>query len=315
MTDKFFLGFDVSKADIAAAFHGSKKAERIANDPASIKAWIDGQDLSRLRLAAFEPTGGYEWELRRALRDAGLPFARVHPNEVAAHRTSLGIKAKTDDLDALLIADFAAERLAKRGLAPLVEGNDMLRELTVRRRQLADMLHAESCRLLMARGGSLKASVETMITVLEKGIKEIGAEIAAIIAGDEKLAAMSANLRSFKGVGPITVYTMLAELPELGCLDNKEIASLVGLAPKTRKSGKQTFRARTGHGRPGVRRVLFNAARCAIRFNHVMKEFYDRLVTKNKCSGKVALIAVMRKMLVILNAIAREAKPWKNKIA
>ena len=315
MTDKSFLGFDVSKDDIAAAFHGAKKAERIPNTPEAIKAWLASQNLTGLKLAAFEPTGGYEWELRRALRDAGLPFAKVHPNEVGAHRTSLGIKAKTDDLDALVIADFAAEKLARRGLGPMVEGNDMLRELTVRRRQLADMLHAEKCRLKMAKGATATASIETIAAILKAGITEIEKEIAGIIASDEKLAVMSKNLRSLKGVGPITVYTMLAELPELGCFDNKDIASLVGLAPKTRKSGRMTFRARIGHGRPGVRKVLFNAARCAIKHNPVMREFYDRLVTKNKCPGKVALIAVMRKMLVILNAIAREAKPWKHKIA
>ncbi|GLK75528.1 hypothetical protein GCM10008171_07820 [Methylopila jiangsuensis] len=123
---------------------------------------------------------------------------------------------------------------------------------------------------------------------------------------------MARRLASLKGVGPVTIMTLIGALPELGRLTGKEIASLVGLAPVTRDSGRTRGRAATGHGRPDVRRVLFNAARCAIRHNLTMKAFYDRLVTQNRRPGKVALTAVMRKMLVTLNAIARDRQNWKH---
>lgn len=314
MTDKRFVGFDVSKDFVAIAFHGSRRAEHIANTRQAILAWLAEQNPALIELAAFEPTGGYEWELRRALKEAGAAFVRVHPNEVVAYRKRRAVKAKTDDLDAILLAGFAAEELAGRGLLPLVEGNDALRELAVRRRQLAHMRHAETCRLNMARNAPAKASIARILEALDQSLEAIGAEIEAMIGADQSLAAMAANLRSFKGIGPVSVHTLLAELPELGRLDNKEIASLVGLAPHTRQSGKQSFKARTGHGRPGIRHILFNAARCAIRHNHIIHDFYARLVEKNRRPGKVAIVAVMRKILVILNAIARERKPWKHQI-
>ncbi|MFN0190637.1 MAG: IS110 family transposase [Aestuariivirga sp.] len=315
MTDKRFLGFDVSKDTVAAAFHGSRKAVHIANTKEAILAWLKTQDLAAIEIAAFEPTGGYEWNLRSALLEAGVFFHRVHPNEVAAYRTRRAIKAKTDDLDAILIAGFAADELSQRGLMPMVEGNERLRALAVRRRQVALLLHAEKCRLNVARDKAVTASIKAVMAALELSLEAIAAELDALIAADAKLAEMARNLRSLKGIGPVSVHTLLAELPELGRLDNKEIAALTGLAPLTRKSGKQTFRARTGHGRPGVRHVLFNAARAAIRHNRVLKAFYEHLVKTNKRPGKVAIVAVMRKMIVILNAIARENKPWKHQNA
>ncbi|WP_245258563.1 IS110 family transposase [Methylopila sp. M107] len=305
-----FLGFDVSKDWIDVARHGGAGVVRLANDEASIAGFL--ADEGPIRLAAFEPTGGYERGLRRALRDAGVAFARVHPNEVAAFRIRRGLKAKTDALDARLIADFAALELDGRGLKPLVEGDEVLRELTARRRQLVDALHAERCRACLAEARIVRDSLAAVAAALEASLAALDAAIAAHIAADAALAGTARRLRSLKGVGPVTVATLLGELPELGRLSAKEIASLVGLAPRTRDSGRTRFRATTGHGRPGVRRVLFNAARCAIRHNVPIKAFYDRLVERNKRPGKVALTAVMRKMLVTLNAIARDQQDWKH---
>jgi transposase len=313
MTDKRFIGFDVSKDDIAVAYHGSRRAIRIANHREAILAWLAEQDLDQIELAVFEPTGGYERTLKQALIEMGVAFAQVHPNEVAAYRTRRAIKAKTDDLDAILLAGFAAEELSHRGLLPMVEGNETLRQLAVRRRQLAAMRQAEKCRLAMAETPAVADSISRLIENLEEHIETIDEELEVIIAADGKLSDMAVNLKSLKGIGQISVHTLLAELPELGRFDNKQIASLVGLAPKTRKSGKAVFKARIGYGRPGVRQVLFNAARCAIRHNTIMREFFERLVTINKRPGKVALTAVMHKMLVVLNAIARDGKPWKHK--
>ena len=169
---------------------------------------------------------------------------------------------------------------------------------------------AERCRAAIAAGVAVRGSLELIITTLSQALDGIDAAIAAHIEAHQPLADAARLLQSLKGVGPVTAHTMLGELPELGRLTGKEIAALAGLVPRTRQSGTRTWRATTGHGRPGVRRVLFNAARCAIRWNPPMKAFYQRLVVQNRRPGKVALVAVMRKMLVILNAIARDKKPW-----
>ena len=315
MQDKIFIGVDVASQWLDIAVHGRPGAIRIANEAGAIEAWLAGLDPATVELVAFEPTGGYERPLAAALRAAGLRFVRVHPNEVAAFRQRRGRKAKTDPIDAALLADFAALELAQRGLARLLAGDDMLRDLAVRRRQLVNALQAERCRAGHAANRVVKASFETVIGALRAALDAVEAEIEQHIAAAPKLAATAALLRSLTGVGPVTVHTLLGELPELGQLDGKEIAALVGLAPRTRQSGKREQRATTGHGRPGVRRVLFNAARSAIRWNPAMRAFYTRLVETNRRPGKVALTAVMRKMLVTLNAIARRGEPWHGAAA
>lgn len=157
----------------------------------------------------------------------------------------------------------------------------------------------------------MRISLAAVIDALVQSLAAVEAEIDVHIAASPDATRLAQLLRSLKGIGPVCAATMIADLPELGRLSGKQIASLVGLAPQTRQSGKSTQRARTGKGRPGVRRVLFNAARSAIRHNPAMKAFYQRLVSHNQRPGKVALTAVMRKMLVTLNAIARDHQPWK----
>jgi transposase len=312
MPDKKFLGVDVAAEWIDIALHGCAVVERIANTRESIAAWLARLRPEEVGLVAFEPTGGYERVLRRELISAGLAFARVHPNQLAAFRRRRGLKAKTDPIDARLLADFAALELADRGLGPLVEGDEALREMTTRRRQLVELLHAERCRADRAEAQIVRQGLEAVTAAVKTAIDTLESAIDAHIAERSALAATAQRLRSLTGVGPITVQTLLGELPELGRLSGKEIAALVGLAPQTRKSGKTTHRATIGHGRPGVRRVLFNAARAAIRWNPMMKAFYDTLVHTNRRPGKVALTAVMRKILVTLNAIARDQQPWKH---
>jgi len=310
MDNKLFIGVDVSKEWLDIAIQSKPDVLRIGNTADDVAVWA--AFLPANAFVAFEPTGGYERVLRTGLHKAGMAFARVHPNEVAAFRQRRGGKAKTDRLDARLLAEFAAVELPRRGLAPLVEGDDVLRELVARRRQLVDVLQAERCRAGLATAAIVKASLDAMVEAIARALDGIEKAIASHVAASPELARTAEVLQSLKGVGPVTVHTLLGDLPELGRLSGKEIAALVGLAPQTRESGKKAFRARTGHGRPNVRRVLFNAARCAIRWNPVMKAFYDRLVTANKRPGKVALTAVMRKMLVTLNAIARESQPWRH---
>lgn len=310
--DKLYIGVDVSKGWLDVSDHLGGSVHHLDNTEAAIGEWIAGLDPAQIALVIFEPTGGYERQLRRALAKAAFPFARAHPSEVAAFRKQRGRRAKTDALDSRLLAEFGAFELARRGLAPLIAQDDVLRELVARRDQLAETLQAERCRAALAEHAVVVASLDGIIAALKSVLDVVEAAIAAHIAARPELVRMASNLRSLKGVGPVTVYTLLGELPELGRLSGKEIAALVGLAPYTHQSGKKKGHAAIGFGRPGVRRVLFNVARTAIRWNPILKAFYDRLVTVQHRPGKVALVAVMRKALVILNAIAREGKPWKH---
>jgi transposase len=312
MNNKLYIGVDVSKEWIDIAIHGTGKVHRFANTEAAVTEWVLQLDHSRVGLVCFEPTGGYERVLRRCLSRAKLPHARVHPNEVVAFRRARGIKAKTDRMDATLLADFCALELAGRGLAGATEGDDVLRALSTRRRQLVDLRHGERCRQASADGARARDAVQPMIDALDRGVIGIEAEIATHITNDPRLSVLAGNLRSLIGVGPVTVHTLLGELPELGRLTGKQIAALVGLAPRQNDSGKRRGHAGIGFGRPGVRRVLFNAARAAKQHNPAMREVYRRLTTENKRPGPVALTAIMRRMLVILNAIARDNQPWKG---
>lgn len=309
MTDKTIIGVDVAKAWLDLAVAGDSGSERIANTAEAAGAWLD---RARPALVAFEPTGGYERVLREALRERGIVFVRVHPNDLIAFRKSRAIKAKTDRIDARLIAAFAAEELTRRGVRPAVPGDETLRELAARRRQIVAALQAERCRLELARAASVRESLTLIIDTLRRSRDALEAELAAHIAADPPLAELSALLQTVKGIGPVTAMTLLADLPELGHLNSKEIAALVGLAPHTRQSGKTRYRERTGHGRPAVRRALFNAARAVIHRDSCFKDFYHRLATENRRPGKVALTAVMRKLLVTANAVARDHQPWKH---
>jgi transposase len=305
---KAIVGVDVSKDWLDLCLAGEAKVERLDNSEAAIGDWLD---TTQPALVAFEPTGGCERLLAVALRAREIPFLRVHPNDICAFRRSRGIKAKTDQIDARAIADFAADVLARRGAAQTILGNDDLREMASRRRQLVESLQAERCRLQQAHSRTVKLSIEIMINVLKQSLDGLETEILNLIAHDPELAHRFQLLQSLRGVGPVVAMVLIAQLPELGLLTGKQIAALVGLAPLTRQSGKSKWRETTGHGRVDVRQSLFNAARAAIRHDSPQKTFYDRLVTENKRAGKVALVALMRKQLVTLNAMVRQNKPWR----
>jgi len=294
MTDKPIAGVDVSKGWLDLCISGSPAMTRINNTGAAIGAWLDGVAPG---LVAFEPTGGYERPLAAALRQRGILFVRVHPNDLIAFRKSRGIKAKTDRIDAQLILAFVCEELRRRGLQSTILGNEHLRELAARRRQLVDALQAERCRLDLAALPAVQQSLRAVIDVLQYSLAAIETEVAAAIAADPATAERFALLQTIFGVGPAVAAALIADLPELGLLSGKQIAALVGLAPQTRQSGKTRYREPIGHGRPGVRRALFNAARAAIRHPSPFQEFYHRLTRQNRRPGKVALTAVMRKLL------------------
>jgi len=309
MTDKPIIGIDVSRNWLDIAIAGGKGAARVSNTSEAIGVWLDAH--ADAALVAFEPTGGYERCLRQALESRGIDFERVHPNELIGFRKASGRKAKTDALDARLIAEFARNQLLQRPRRPHAPVNPALQALCARRRQLVDLLQAERCRHQLA-DDAVRASIDTIIAALEVALGGIDQQIEDRIQADPDLLGRSRLLQSFKGVGPITAMTLIADLPELGSCSSKQIASLVGLAPITRQSGKANYRAHTGHGRPTVRRVLFNVARTGILHNPVLRAFYIRLVEVNHRPGKVALTAVMRKTIVILNAMAATNSPWSH---
>jgi transposase len=306
VSDKPIVGVDVSKDWLDLCWQD--KIERIANRGEAIAAWLDRVDPG---LVGCEPTGGYERVLLGVLRERGIAFVRVHPNQLVAFRNSRGITAKTDRIDARLILAFLGGLLARHELRPGVAGHDGLRELAARRRQLVESLQAERCRLDVAASAGVRRSLEAIIAALAESLAAIEDEIAKTIADDPHLAELSRLLRTIFGVGPVVAATLIAELPELGLLSGKQIAALVGLAPRTRQSGKTRWRETIGHGRPGVRRALFNAARSAIAHPSPFRDFYERLVRQNGRPGKVALVAVMRKILITANAVARDRQPWR----
>jgi transposase len=315
LMSKSVVGVDVSKDWLDIARSDGSEVVRIANSQAAIAAWLLAARAAGLALVAFEPTGGYERELRAALQEQGVVSIRVHPNQIVAFRKSRRIRAKTDRIDARLIAQFAAEELLRRGLPIAIAGDETLRELAARRRQLVDTLQAEKCRLALARSAIVRTSLSDQIAGLQASLDAIEAALLAHITEQPDLAQQFALLQTLKGIGPISAMTLIAELPELGRLSGKQIAALIGLAPQNHESGRSTRRAKTGKGRSDIRRVLFNAARSAIQHNPIMRAFYQRLVEQNQRTGKVALVAVMRKMLVTLNAITRDQQPWKHHAA
>ena len=308
MGDKPVAGCDVSK-DWLEMCWGAGAVEPIANNPGAIAAWLERVDPG---LVAFEPTGGYERALVRALRERGVPFRRVHPNAVVAYRQSRGINAKTDRIDARLLREFVVEGLNRPEWRTSIPGDDRLRAVAARRRQLIQVLHAERCRLAHAATPGVRASIERVIAVSCESLAAIEEELAAAIAEGSESAALDGLLQTIYGIGSAVAATLVADVPELGLVTGKQIGALIGLAPRTNQSGTLRSRETTGHGRAGVRRALFNAARAAIRHPSPFKDFYDRLVTQNHRPGKVALTAVMRKILVIANAVARDRQPWRG---
>lgn len=309
MTDKSIIGVDVSKRWLDVAVAGRPGSVRLANSHEAICAWLDS--FSAPALVAYEPTGGYERQLTAELARRGIDSVRVHPNELIGYRRARGRKAKTDAIDAGLIASFARDELATRPSHPPVLQDDELKALSARRRQLVELLHAERCRHQLADPAILE-NINMVMATLEAALESIDKQLQARIQADPDLLARQRLLQSFKGVGPVTATTLIADLPELGTCSSKQIASLVGLAPLTKQSGMRSYRARTGHGRPAVRGVLFNVARTGILHNPDLRSFYARLVEVNSRPGKVALTAVMRKAIVILNAMAATNSPWRH---
>lgn len=309
--NKCFIGADVSKSWIDFADTQGRK-KRVANDDAVIAALFTGpwarEQCGRI---VCEATGGYERSLLRVAARLALPLCRVHPNRTHAFSKVFGASAKTDALDAKMLARYAAAT-RQDPLPPLPsQARQTLADLISRLDQIKALRHAELCRLEQTVDRFLRASIEQVVAVLDAQKKAVSKAVEAAIAEDEDLARRYKILRSCKGVGPQLAQAVLAWLPEAGALNRRQIAALVGVAPITRESGSSIKGAHIRGGRKPLRDILYMAAVAGITHNPVLKTFYERLKREGKPS-KVALVAVMRKMILTLNAMLKTGTMWSK---
>jgi transposase len=308
--DAIFVGIDVSKDRLDVHVLPSGEAFAVARDGEGLAALVERLSGYRPSTIAVEATGGFETVVAAALGAANLPVAVVNPAQVRHYAQALGKRAKTDPIDAAVIARFVeATRPEVRPLPD--EQTQLLGDLVARRRQIIQMIVAERQRERRSTAKRIKRSIQRLVAALEKELSEVEAEIDDSVRGSPAWRQNEDLLQSVPGVGPVVARSMLAELPELGTLDRRRIAALAGLAPWTRQSGKWKGKSMIGGGRSSVRAVLFVSAMNAARFNPTLRVFYKRLIEAGK-PKMVALIAVTRKLLTILNAILRDQKPWQS---
>lgn len=303
-----FVGIDVSKDKLDVAVLGEKSTMQFASNKKGIAKVVKQMCTWKPKLIVVEATGGYEETLVLALFEAGLPVALVSPQRVRQYAKAKGWLAKTDKLDAHLLAEYG-KQMQPRLFVGKSEERRRLAALVGRRKQLTDMLQAEKNRL-RTRSREMKSSLNRSIAFLKTELKDLDAQIQAFLKAYEEFRAQEKLLRTAKSVGPVTAATLLADLPELGQLDRKQIAALVGVAPMNRDSGKKRGYRKTKGGRPDVRNVLYMSTLNGIQHNPVIQAQYDQLVKRGK-EKKVAITACMRKMLTILNAMLRDQKPFR----
>lgn len=311
MSDAVFIGIDVSSQTLEIASSGQAKTWQITNDTSGIEQLVSQVSALAPELIVIEATGGYEFEAACALQAEGLAVAVVNPRTARDFARAMGALAKTDALDARMLAAFARvlhqhpER--ERFVKPLADAErQRLQALVLRRRQLVQMLTAERQRLRLAHAAA-RSSIERVIECLKQELGDSEAEAAAHVQRHH--AQLAQALASVPGIGSASVAVLLAELPELGKLDRRRIAALVGVAPLNRDSGQRRGHRSIWGGRADVRRTLYMATLTAVRYNPVLKATYQRLLAAGK-RKKVALVACMRKLLTILNTIAKHGSTW-----
>lgn len=311
MSEPLFIGIDVSSQTLEIASTAQPQTWRIDNDEAGIAQLVEQLGALTPALVVLEATGGYEFEAACALQARGLSVAVVNPRTARDFARAMGTLAKTDALDARMLASFARvldqHPQRERFVKPLTDTElQRLQALVLRRRQLVQMLTSERLRMRLAHAAA-RPSIERTIEFLNKELADSDTDVAAHV--QQHHAALAAALTSVPGIGPASVAVLLAELPELGKLDRRRIAALVGVAPLNRDSGKMRGQRAIWGGRHDVRRALYMAALVAVRRCSVFQQFYERLLASGK-RKKVALVAAMRKLLTVLNAIARQGSRW-----
>jgi transposase len=311
MDGKRVIGIDIGKRWLDVAREGTAAVEQHRNEASAIAALVRSFDPTR-DIVVFEHSGGYERGLESALAAAGVPWAALHSAQVKAFRQVQAIKAKTDAIDARLLQAFGRDRLDAGQLRLGRIEDIVLDALMARQRQIKAALHAEQCRYETAAIETVRASITRLIGPLERELAAITAELTAHEANNPLLAFKQAVMCERKGVAQATARALVAALPEIGRLDRREIASLGGMAPRVHKSGRTERRRGLTPGRRSVKVILFNPARAAMQWDPEIKAFCARLRARGK-PGKVIMVAVMRKLLVRLNAAVRDALRAKER--
>jgi transposase len=304
-----FIGVDVSKDRLDVHVRPSGEFFSVPRNGDGLEELVGRIAPLGPAAVAVEATGGFEVIAAAAIGAAGLPIVVVNPAQVRNFAQALGKRAKTDRIDAAVIAHFV--EATKPAIHPLPdEETQQLSALVTRRRQIVQMIGAERQRERLLVQRRLRKSIARLVSALEKELNALDQDIDDMIRGSPAWREKEDLLRSVPGVGPVVARTMLAEMPELGRLDRRQIASLAGLAPFTRESGRWRGKSFIGGGRSSARAMLFISAMVACRRNDPLKAFYERLRAAGK-PKKVAIIAVARKLLTILNAILRDRRPWQ----
>lgn len=303
------LGVDVSKDKLDFVFSDGGPPQSIANTEEQIvRQLIQPIDHPDTTLVVLEATGGYEERVVSLLHQHHIALAVVNPRRVRDFAQAIGRDAKTDPIDAQVIA-FYGQVVQPQPQAAQSEDDKKLRALVERRRQLLELLTQENNRLQQTPDPEIRGYIQESIHTLKKQLQAIDQRLAQCVQNNSVHARKVEILQSVKGLGPVAISTFLAELPELGQLNRSEIAKLVGVAPINRDSGTQSRQRRTGGGRSYVRRVLYMATLTATRFNPLLKTFYQRLLHNGK-PKKVALMAAMRKLITILNTLLKNDRLW-----
>jgi transposase len=307
--DAIYVGIDVSKDHLDVHVRPSGEVFVVSRDGKGLEELVERLHAAAPTLIAIEATGGFETIAAAAIAGANLPLVVVNPAQVRHFAQALGKRAKTDPLDAEVIARFAEAVKPQPRPVPDQEAR-LLGELVARRRQIIEMIVAERQREKRVENMRVRKSLARTIRTLEKELPEIDGDIDTLVRGSPAWREKEDLLVTFPGVKNKLARTFLAEMPELGRLTRREIASLAGLAPYTRRSGRWIGRSMIGGGRAPLRAALYMAALTAIRCNPVLKGFYQHLLSAGK-PKMVALIAVARKILTILNAMIRDHKQWQ----
>lgn len=315
MPEAIVIGIDIAKRTFDAAIGVGGSIETFANDDAGHDAFVARLTGVAVDLIVMEATGGLERDLACALQAAGFVVAVVNPRQARDFAKAMGYLAKTDRIDAKALAELAqvlARHPERDRFISALPGPEQqaLQALVARRRQLVAMHVAEHQRLSASHPAARK-SIEALIKAIRAQLDEVEAELSKYIATHH--ADLAQRLASVRGIGPATITTLIAEVPELGRLSRREISALIGVAPFNRDSGQMRGKRAIFGGRGQVRRSLYMAALAAIRFNNVIRAFYDRLVLAGK-PKKVAIVACMRKLLTILNAMARTGTSWDDSL-
>jgi transposase len=306
--EPIYVGIDVSKDNLDLAVHPRQQIRRFHNTATGINKAVEYiRDIGPV-LLVMEATGGFEITVAAALSEAGITTAIVNPRQARDYARSTGKLAKTDAIDAQMLADFAAA--VQPEPRPLADTQAQeLKDILARRRQLNEMITAEKNRLHRSRG-ALRDHIRAHINWMEKELIEMDSELKHFIEKSPIWREKDNLLKTAPGIGPVLSSTLVAELPELGNLNRKQIAALVGVAPLNRDSGKMRGKRSVWGGRAGVRSALYMGTLVATRFNPVIREFYNRLIAAGK-PKKVAITACMRKFITILNAMIKHHSTWQ----